>query len=536
MKRLSTIIKDPRVIIALIVLILAIVVIQPNPFIKGVAIRAVTTNSSAAVAGIENPKAAGAPMSREVIHKINNIPINNIKDYYDLLSSFTYNMSVEINTNKKSYHLVTKPTYDVTGKITGVEDIGLSVYNAPTNNIREGLDLVGGTRVVLKPEEKLSAGDFEMLIANLKQRLNLFGLNDIVVRSASDLSGNNFVLVEVAGAKKDEVRDLLAKQGKFEAKVGNVTVFLGGHRDVTYVCRSGECAGLDPQYGCGEASTGNWVCRFRFSIALSPEAATRQANSTAKLDVVPSGEESFLSKNLDLFLDDNKVDSLKIGADLRGKVATDIAISGSGSGTSEQEAANNAFDQMKKLQTVLITGSLPTKLIVSQMSSISPTLGEEFVKNAFILAAIVLITVAAMILIRYRRLKIAIPIIITICFELIMLLGMTSLIGQNMDLAAIAGLIVVIGDSSNDQIVITDEILRGGGKTQVVYNWAERIKNAFSIIFGAYFTLMVAMIPLIWAGAGLLRGFAITTIIGATIGVVVTRPAFANVAEFLIKE
>ena len=41
------------------------------------------------------------------------------------------------------------------------------------------------------------------------------------------------------------------------------------------------------------------------------------------------------------------------------------------------------------------------------------------------------------------------------------------------------------------------------------------------------------MIPLWNAGAGLIRGFAVTTIVGVTIGVFLTRPAFAVVIEKL---
>jgi len=35
-------------------------------------------------------------------------------------------------------------------------------------------------------------------------------------------------------------------------------------------------------------------------------------------------------------------------------------------------------------------------------------------------------------------------------------------------------------------------------------------------------------------GAGLVKGFAVTTIIGVTIGVFLTRPAFAKIIEVLI--
>jgi Preprotein translocase subunit SecD len=60
------------------------------------------------------------------------------------------------------------------------------------------------------------------------------------------------------------------------------------------------------------------------------------------------------------------------------------------------------------------------------------------------------------------------------------------------------------------------------------------ISAAFFIILGAYATTVAAMLPLVFAGAGLLRGFALTTMIGVTIGVLVTRPAFASILERLI--
>jgi preprotein translocase subunit SecD len=59
----------------------------------------------------------------------------------------------------------------------------------------------------------------------------------------------------------------------------------------------------------------------------------------------------------------------------------------------------------------------------------------------------------------------------------------------------------------------------------------QKIKNAFAIIMGAYFTVLVSLLPLMWAGGGLLKGFAITTIIGISIGVFITRPAFGDILK-----
>jgi preprotein translocase subunit SecD len=572
--KLKKIFSNVRVLILIAFLAMAIVAINPHPFAKGVAIRSVLTNSSASLAGIQPPKPTSTPMSRERITAINNQPINTVEDYYDFVNNLQINQSIQIKTNKGLYRLTVRENTEtielnetiekeieetvtvnetINGTITevnktiekivevpktetislGVEDIGLRVYEAPKSNIRKGLDLQGGTRVLLQPEEKLDKQDLEMLMENMKQRLNVYGLSDLTIRSAGDLSGKEYVVVEIAGANEEEIRDLLAKQGKFEAKIGDETVFVGG-KDITYVCKSATCAGIDPNTGCNQIQ-GQWFCRFRFSITLSPQAAERQAELTKNLEVVKEDEQGeYLSEQLVLFLDDSEVDRLNIGADLKGRAVTDIQISGSGSGASQQEAIFDSLNNMKRLQTILITGSLPVKMDIVKIDAISPVLGEEFVKNAILLGLMALGSVLVVIFLRYRKLKVAIPLVIISTLELIILLGIAALIGWNLDLAAIAGIIIAIGTGVDHQIVITDETLKG--ETRMIFNWKERIKSAFFIIMGAYFTTVVAMIPLIFAGAGLLKGFAITTIIGVSIGVFISRPVYARLIEILLKE
>jgi len=573
MSQLKKIFTNLRVIILLAVILFAVIAINPHPFNKGVAIRNVIMNSSASLAGIESPKPTASPMSKEIIISINNEPINNVNNYYSFESGLKANRTIRIKTNKGTYRLITKyrtetivlnetvnktvtKEVDVTEIINGTKvnktinkteviavpetitrvyndsiDLGIRVYNAPTTNVRKGLDLQGGTRVLLEPEEKISADDMELVLSNIKQRLNIYGLSDIVVRTISDLSGNQYILIEVAGANEEEVRELVAEQGKFEAKIGDDIVFRGGN-DVTYICRSADCSGIDPNsYG---QSNGQWFCRFRFSISLSPEAAQKQADLTENLDVITDGGDDYLNETLDLYLDNQNVDSLNIGSDLKGRAVTDIQISGSGYGTTRQEALFESLKNMKRLQTILITGSLPVKLDVVKTDAISPSLGEEFVKNAFFIGFLAVLSVSLIVFLRYRKLEITFPMMITIIAEVIIILGVAALIGWNIDIAAIAGIIIVIGSCVDHQIVISDELLKK--EQQVFFNWKQRIGNAFFIIMAAYFTTFVAMLPLMRAGAGLLKGFAITTIIGISVGVFITRPAFAAVIEILLKD
>ena len=562
-RKAKKIFKNPRVIILLAAMVLAVVAINPNPWNEGAAIRSVAMNSSASLAGIESPKPTVQPMSRERILSVDNEEIQDAQGYYEAVSGLNPNTTIQIKTNKALYKLTTGERYreielnetrivqetvaineslnktvnrtiPKTKKVSeGLKDIGLTVYDAPNSNIRQGLDLQGGTRVLLQPEEEVTEEELQTIIDNLKERLNVYGLSDLIIRSAGDLSGNQYILVEIAGANEEEVRELLAKQGKFEAKIGNSTVFRGG-QDIKYVCRSADCSGIDPNQGCGQ-SQGQWFCRFRFSITVSKEAAQRQGELTQDLEVITENKNQYLSEKLSLYLDNQKVDELNIGAELKGKTdTTDIQISGSGAGANQQQAAYNAMQNMKRLQTILVTGSLPVKLEIIKTDAISPMLGQEFVKNALLVGLIALLVVVAMVFIRYRKLKVALPMFLTLISELVILLGIAALIRWNLDLASIAGIIIVIGTGVDHLIVITDETLKG--ETSKIYNWKQRIKGAFFIIMGAYLTTLVAMLPLVSAGAGLLKGFAITTIIGISVGVFLARPTYAAVIEILLKE
>ena len=96
------------------------------------------------------------------------------------------------------------------------------------------------------------------------------------------------------------------------------------------------------------------------------------------------------------------------------------------------------------------------------------------------------------------------------------------MIEWNLDLPSIAGILATVGTGLDQQIIILDE-----SQEKISLSLKQKMKRAFAIIMGAYFTAVVALLPLMWAGAGLLKGFAITTIIGISVGVLITRPAFS---------
>jgi len=494
--------------------LIAIFSIPPTFMQQGVLVKSVEQNSSLLEHGLK----AG-----DIITSINNQKIKNITDYSIAMSIFSDNQTRKLEIKTKDKDIVDLFGPDVINQLT--------VDIIPKTRIKTGLDIQGGARALVTTQNQtITDSQLDDLIAISQQRLNLYGLSDVQLRKVSDLSGNKYMLVEIAGSNPSDLEGLIAQQGKFEAKIGNITVFSGGSKDITYVGRTGQDAGISE---CFDVASGA-VCNFRFVIYLSEEAATRQADATANMSLNLSTGGKYLEKPLDLYLDEQLLDSLSIGADLKGKVATQIQISGSGSGLTQKEAYDTAKLNMKKLQTILVTGSLPFKLQIVKTDKISPVLGEQFTKAIMIGGLFAILGVSIIIFLRYRKIKISLALLLVSFSEVIIILGIAALIKWNLDLPSIAGIIATIGTGVDSQIMILDE---SRFKTESL---KKRIENAIKIIFTAFATAAVSLIPLTGvlgfmgisaAGAGLLKGFAITTLIGITAGVFITRPAFADIIK-----
>ncbi len=495
-----------RVWILIIALFLSFLAIAPwKSLEKGVLITSIESNSTSFEQGLR---------TGQTIISIDGKKVNNIEDFANALKGkFPADEKIKtiITTREGEFVLFSNQAPEIT------------VSSIPKSNLKTGLDLSGGSRALIKAKDKdLTQKELSDLITITSNRINVYGISDVKILPVTDLSGNNYMLIEIAGATPKDLEDLISKQGKFEAKIGNETIFIGGEKDITSVCRNdATCAGIE---SCDKVQNGNYFCKFRFVVYLSQQAAERHADITGKLDVNSTQQGNYLSQKLDLYLDDQLVDSLLISEELKGRVTTQIQISGSGTGKTQEEAYTGTTESMHKLQTILITGSLPYQLEILKLDTISPNLGKEFTKNIIYLAIIVFVIISVILFIRYKKIKISLLIILTMFSEAFITLGIAAFISWNLDAPSIAGIIAGMGTGVNDQIVIIDESV-----SNTHLSIKERIKRALFIIFGAFFIIIAAMLPLFWAGAGMLKGFALTTIISITAGILITRPAFAEI-------
>ncbi|MFH1294819.1 MAG: hypothetical protein ABIH90_02660 [Candidatus Aenigmatarchaeota archaeon] len=502
------------------------------------------------------------------------------------------------------------------------DSLGIDVAEMERTNLELGLDLQGGTRIVLKPVTNASAETVQQVISVLQTRANVYGLKEINFFPVS--AGNDYyVEIEAAGVGSDVVENLLSKQGTFEAwvnktaaidgdkatllidnqehhitlidnqtiRIGEQDVLPGGRFTVSeiefaYVERTASSLELlgkvfdnddielvytDPQKS-GIMPQGKSFF-FHFTVLVSNEGAQKFAALTrdmeSYLDLV-NGEEYLKGKIL-LYLDGEQVSDLNIGSSLRGQMINTPSIQGS------RETRDGATQEMLRLQTVLRSGALPVSLETVSVDIISPRLGSEFFVSAGYAGGLAAVIVMIIVFLRYRNIKLALPLVLISFSEVLIILGIAAtndakiwgaafvvnglivglaawkkenvdisgligafiipiigFIGWTIDLSAIAGIIAAIGTGMDHQIVIADETLRGGRGKHKIFSVKEQIKMAFFIIFGAAATTIAAMLPLVVFGIGMVRGFAITTIVGVLVGVMVTRPTYAKIVEILL--
>jgi len=195
------------------------------------------------------------------------------------------------------------------------------------------------------------------------------------------------------------------------------------------------------------------------------------------------------------------------------------------------------LSQARDLSINLRAGQLPTRLDIDAgtTSFVAPSLAENFKLLSLITGIVAVLAVAGMVFLRYGDPRVAAPMVVTALSEVAILLGFASLVGLALDLSHVAGFIAVIGTGVDDLIIIADEVLTKG-KVGAGRVFQSRFRKAFWVIGAAAATTVIAMSPLAFLQLGDLRGFAIVTIVGVFIGVLITRPAYGDLLRSLMVE
>jgi len=546
------VLKEWRILLLILLVTISAVWILPGGP-GGVIVKSVSSDSPL----------AGKVAAGEIIEWMNEQTITKPADIY-VFENFTGTLRFKHN-GKLDLAQVTVP------------GLGLTLDSRSSSRLSFGLDLIGGTRVLLEPVGvNVSSAIIDQSIATLQTRINIYGLKEAKFQSVSDITGHRYVQIEMAGATPSEVENLLARQGMFEAKIPKALHFSNGTASLLnhtvglsdgklivngrqlsvnetfdlggiswkYVNSTGDQAivlatvfkGTDIKSVCLVEQAGVCTSRiqqvqggyeFMFQITTGQEAAQRFADVTRGMASIvdPQSGSAYLESKIYFYIDDKQVTDLTISSDLAGRALQEPSITGF------RTVREDALKEKLSLQSILQSGALPVQLKVARMDSISATLGSGFLKSIVFAGLLAAAAVATVILFRYRRWKIVVPMILVSFSEVLIILFGISVISYTLDLAAIVAIIATLGTSVDAQIMVIDELTM----KEKIYTFKQRLKRAFFMIFGSAGTVFAAMLPLAIIGIGVMRGFAIVTMMGVLIGVFITRPAFARLAEFVIE-
>jgi Preprotein translocase subunit SecD len=392
-------------------------------------------------------------------------------------------------------------------EIVPVGDTLLEIRGPYTREQLEPIFIQSGGRLT-SYEIGVSRSTAEDVKRILEEKLNTLGTRDARVYTLTSLTGiTRYMRVELAGVDMATAQEIVGRQGKFEIRIvttGNMTEHVLYGDQITFV-------GL-PQK---DPTSGSWGVSFAMNDA-GAEAFRQAALTYGAVDNPDAHPLIMLLDNTTVF---NAPINPSLAQKLReGPVRDLIATTGTG---------DTGMNEAIALEIHLRAGALPVDVSVAGSGEVRAAMGEQFKAFCLYAGIFALITVGFVVWYRYRELAIVGPMLLINTAEVLILLGIARFFIQ-LDLATIAGLIAVLGTGIDQLVIISDEILHEG-KVPSPSLYVKRLSRAVGIIVISAATVFIAMLPLAVLDLSTLRGFAIVTILGTLIGVLITRPAYGQV-------
>ena len=346
------------------------------------------------------------------------------------------------------------------------------------NKIKLGLDLRGGTYVVLQAQGKIETDTMDKVRDIVERRIDSLGVSEPVLQ----INGKDRLIVELAGIKDPQKAiDLIGTTAKLEFKIKN--------QDGTY----------GPTLLEGSAIKNATLVQGQFG---QPEVAfeldTKGAETFAKIT------RENVHKQLAIMLDGKEQSAPVINTEIpggRGVITT------------------NDPEDAQALTNLLKSGALPVSIKIMETRTVGATLGNESIQQTKMAGVIAMIAISLFMFAVYKIPGLIADIVLAIYGFLV--LASFSMIGATLTLPGIAGFILTLGMVVDANVITFERIkeeLRKG------YSLEDAVENGFknglpAILDGNITTLLVASV-LFFFGTGPVKGFAVTLTLGVLITIV----------------
>ncbi len=166
-----------------------------------------------------------------------------------------------------------------------------------------------------------------------------------------------------------------------------------------------------------------------------------------------------------------------------------------------------------ELAILIRSGALPAELTVIEQRTVGADLGADSVRAGTIALIIGFVGVIIFIVVTYGRFGLYAD--IALLANVVLIAGALSLLGATLTLPGIAGIVLTIGMAVDANVLVFERIREevAAGKAPVAAVEAG-YRHAWSAIFDANLTTLIAAMIMFQLGSGPVRGFAITLGIG----------------------
>jgi len=198
---------------------------------------------------------------------------------------------------------------------------------------------------------------------------------------------------------------------------------------------------------------------------------------------------------------------------LDGKIISAPSIKEPIVGGNGQIYGDFTFQSATDLALLLRSGSLPAPLNIIEERTVGPDLGEDSIKAGTISLIIGFVLVIVYMIYKYRRLGVIADLALIV--NLILLIGVLTILEATLTLPGIAGIILTVGMAVDANVLIFERIKEEmKNEKSIIHAFDMGYKKAQSAVLDANVTTLISAVILFFLGSGPVKGFAITLGIG----------------------
>lgn len=357
------------------------------------------------------------------------------------------------------------------------------------NSIRQGLDLQGGTHVVLEavdtPEAQVNDDAMQRVVKIMEKRVNELGLTEPLIQR----QGERRIIIELPGIKDpDAAIKTIGKTAMLEFKDEDGNTVMTG----TDLKNAQDARNQQNQY----------VVNLEFS----DEGAKKFADLTTKN----------VGRRIAILLD--------------GEVLTNPNVREPITGGRAEITGQESQEEAHRIAMLLRSGALPVKVNIIETRTVGPTLGQDS-KDKSEFAFVIGISAVLVFMVLFYRLS-GLVADLSLMAYVILLLFILKMLDATLTLPGVAGIILSIGMAVDANVLIFEHFKEEYrlGKT-LRLSMEAGFKRAFTTIFDSNITTIIAALVLFFFGTGTIKGFAITL----GLGVVLSMLTAITLTQYMLK-